>query len=473
MKPKINGRTVAVIFLICLTALVGSCVVEESFQRNDFSEDQSILQEAEQWYGSNLIGMNNARTNSLVAGNPKWEKSVDFIHKGRQVVEVPIDLRVTNIFSQKEKEIKKRGSDYRLLLFKNDFGGFQPYLFKVELERDDFKSPWSDLKNLNLNRIPTDFKGRFIFFDLTGNFVGDWKIENGERKRASSFYRTAPMSNPTVSARIDSYTYHCVVTTHIHVTDAGGNITREVEYEVWDCIFTPMFSGSDPDDTSGGGSPEGCYEPHPDFEGLMVPCGSLDPDCPCCKVPPSERVLCEQKEPPCDDLPTYSIEIQNTAVWTGKNSGRYSATARQYQDGSPKPHWGLDIAANPGTPVFSVHSGEVVKVVSNIPPNKYIRDHFGNYVKIKSRNSSGEVFYLQYSHLNHVWVNEGDVIEKGQAIGLSGATGNAGDENVKKHVHIGATKLNSNNVQIRDNPENYMEFKYDSQGNVSFDPCNN
>lgn len=473
MKLKINGKNFSFFFLISIATLIGSCVVEESFTENDFSMDQSLIQEAEEWYGSNLLATDNARINSLVEGNPVWGKSKTQIHKGKQVIEVPVRLKVKNIFAQSDKEFKNRSGDYRLLLFKIGEEQFRPYLLKVEVETSEFKTHWKELNKLSLSEIPNQFQGRYIFFDLSGKFVGDWKIENGERVKSRSYFRPIPSDQKSVNARISNYTYHCIITTYYTVTEAGSETTREVEYQVWDCIFTPMFAGADPNDSGGGGDGEACFEPHPDVEGFMVPCGSLDPECPCCKVPLSERVECEQETPPCDDLPAYSITIQNTTDWTGKNSGRYSATARKYPDGSPKPHWGLDIAATPGTSVFSVHSGKVVKVEPNIPPNKYIVNSLGNYVKIKSIDSNGEVFYLQYSHLNYVWVDEGDEIEKGQAIGLSGATGNAGDKNVKKHVHIEATKLNSNSVQIRVNPENYMKFRYDSQGNVSFDPCNN
>jgi hypothetical protein len=157
--------------------------------------------------------------------------------------------------------------------------------------------------------------------------VGSWEIQNGERLRAQSFKRLQPgKGKGNENERTSTVEYHCTVTTYTTYVKAGDGEPQIVEqYEVWDCEFTFIPetvappSSNDPDT---GGTDPGCYEPHPDFEGFMVPCGSLDQDCPCCKVPPSERVLCEHQAPPCDDLPTYSIEIQNTADWTGKNSGR-------------------------------------------------------------------------------------------------------------------------------------------------------
>jgi hypothetical protein len=88
MKPKINGRIVAVFFLLCLTVFVGSCIVEESFFENDSSMDQALVMEAEEWYRENLLPLptDNARTrrsNSLIDGNPLWNKAKTLQHKGR------------------------------------------------------------------------------------------------------------------------------------------------------------------------------------------------------------------------------------------------------------------------------------------------------------------------------------------------------------------------------------------------------
>lgn len=319
MKPKINGRIISVFFLLCLTALVGSCIVEESFFENDSSIDQAILIEAENWYRENILSIpsNNARSmqsNSLIDGNPLWNKAKTLNHKGRQVIEIPVRMRVSELFAGKGLEFRKHSNDYRLLLFKLKNGKFRPYLFKIELDSKDSNLQVKDFKVLNLTSIPSSFSGKYSFFSLDGRFVGSWEIQQGKRLRAQSFKQPKPSKAiGNENKRTSTVEYSCTVTTYTTYVQAGNGEPQIVEqYEVWDCVFTFIPetiappSSTDPD--SGGEDP-GCYESHPDFEGFMVPCGSLDPECPCCKVPPSERVLCEHQSPPCDDLPTYSIEI--------------------------------------------------------------------------------------------------------------------------------------------------------------------
>ena len=76
-------------------------------------------------------------------------------------------------------------------------------------------------------------------------------------------------------------------------------------------------------------------------------------------------------------------------------------------------HRGLDYHAKSGSPVVAANSGEVVLA----------RELFyeGNCVII----DHGQQFMTLYMHLSHLSVSEGDKVEKGQQVGLSGATGRA------------------------------------------------
>lgn len=76
-------------------------------------------------------------------------------------------------------------------------------------------------------------------------------------------------------------------------------------------------------------------------------------------------------------------------------------------------HRGLDYHAKPGTPITAANSGEVVLA----------RELFyeGNCVII----DHGQQFMTMYMHMSHIEVSEGEKVEKGQEIGLSGATGRA------------------------------------------------
>ncbi len=83
-------------------------------------------------------------------------------------------------------------------------------------------------------------------------------------------------------------------------------------------------------------------------------------------------------------------------------------------------HRGLDYHAKPGSPVTASNSGEVVLA----------RELFyeGNCVII----DHGQQFMTLYMHLSRLEVQEGEKVEKGQQVGLSGATGRA----TGPHLHV-------------------------------------
>jgi murein DD-endopeptidase MepM/ murein hydrolase activator NlpD len=88
-------------------------------------------------------------------------------------------------------------------------------------------------------------------------------------------------------------------------------------------------------------------------------------------------------------------------------------TRRTFNGKLASVHRGLDYHAKPGSPVTAANSGEVVLA----------RELFyeGNCVII----DHGQQFYTLYMHLSHLEVSEGEKVEKGQEVGLSGATGRA------------------------------------------------
>lgn len=74
-------------------------------------------------------------------------------------------------------------------------------------------------------------------------------------------------------------------------------------------------------------------------------------------------------------------------------------------------HDGIDIGVLPGTPVYAVLEGTVELAEFH----KYA----GNYVNIRHRDN----ILTRYLHLSEIFVKPGEKVEKGQEIGLSGATG--------------------------------------------------
>lgn len=88
-----------------------------------------------------------------------------------------------------------------------------------------------------------------------------------------------------------------------------------------------------------------------------------------------------------------------------------------------EPHHGIDFAMPEGTTLRSVADGVVESVVD------YGSKNLGKGVMI--RNEDGTVSI--YGHLSEVDVSKGDVLNAGDAIGLSGNTGNS----TGPHLHFG------------------------------------
>jgi murein DD-endopeptidase MepM/ murein hydrolase activator NlpD len=84
-------------------------------------------------------------------------------------------------------------------------------------------------------------------------------------------------------------------------------------------------------------------------------------------------------------------------------------------------HLGLDYRADIGTPVGAFNSGRVLLA--------YEMFYEGGFVVI----DHGQGLLTLYMHLSEMMVRAGDLVRKGQMIGLSGATGRA----TGPHLHIG------------------------------------
>lgn len=119
-------------------------------------------------------------------------------------------------------------------------------------------------------------------------------------------------------------------------------------------------------------------------------------------------------------LPSYTPLSDNSAaaaVYSIGHMGSYK-TGRE-GDGS---HPGIDIRAPEGTPIRSIANGIVTQVRED--------EGFGKLIVIRHPHApdpehptTETVLHSVYAHLREQFVTEGEVVRKGQEIGLSGSTG--------------------------------------------------
>lgn len=94
------------------------------------------------------------------------------------------------------------------------------------------------------------------------------------------------------------------------------------------------------------------------------------------------------------------------------------------------PHTGVDLSGNAGEPIKAVNNGKVI----------LIADHFftGNTVFL----DHGGGIITMYCHLQKVLVKEGDRMDKGQVLGLVGATGRATGPHLHWGMRVNGARVN-------------------------------
>lgn len=105
----------------------------------------------------------------------------------------------------------------------------------------------------------------------------------------------------------------------------------------------------------------------------------------------------------------------------GAKDGRNFGHRRVFNGQARAPHSGADLRAGTGTPIYAANRGRVV-----LAKNLFFS---GNAVYI----DHGYGLFTTYLHLSEIDVKVGDMVERGQQLGLAGATGRV----TGPHLHWG------------------------------------
>ena len=133
-------------------------------------------------------------------------------------------------------------------------------------------------------------------------------------------------------------------------------------------------------------------------------------------------------------------------MWPLPGGSKLTATYPSYSDGSP--HWGIDIVrtdvTTKGSPFLAAQGGEVILALNDGNWNY----GFGNYCII----DHGDGKHTLYAHAQTLYVSKGDIVQKGEKIGLIGNTGNT----TGPHLHFEVRIKDSGGNVSRVNPLNYV-----------------
>lgn len=110
-----------------------------------------------------------------------------------------------------------------------------------------------------------------------------------------------------------------------------------------------------------------------------------------------------------------------------------------FQDPHYRTHTGSDFPENEGTPIHTTIAGEVVWAGQNGP--------WGNLVVVENNG-----YQVWLAHLSSIQVSEGQIINYGDVVGLSGNTGNS----TGAHLHYGIKQKTGEKSFVWLNPQSFF-----------------
>lgn len=165
-------------------------------------------------------------------------------------------------------------------------------------------------------------------------------------------------------------------------------------------------------------------------------------------------------------IPCYGDPVPNpiiAATVASMEGGTFGWT-RIDANGDPKYHNGIDIAGQPGDPVYAMYDG-IITVADNVDDSSN-----GIYIRMTIL-LAGEELQITMIHLSSIVVSVNQQVVAGQLIGYVGISGNACVPN--PHVHI-SMKERLNESTWSDeyiDPAPYLGTSFDPYNNFAPIPC--
>ena len=136
-----------------------------------------------------------------------------------------------------------------------------------------------------------------------------------------------------------------------------------------------------------------------------------------------------------DHMALRTAKLSQDVDGDGTIDGGKFGPVRRNANGTWRNHQGIDLAVDNGYRCYAVEDGVVATVAKSTS--------YGNTVTLKveviKEDGTTQNLWIFYAHLSRVDVKQGQKINAGQVIGLSGSTGNAAGMTViakGSHLHL-------------------------------------
>lgn len=126
-------------------------------------------------------------------------------------------------------------------------------------------------------------------------------------------------------------------------------------------------------------------------------------------------------------------------------------------------HHGIDIKVRGEAILATENNGTVIGVDNRTTTAG------GKTVTVEYNREDGSKVHVQYMHLSKIDVKKGDVVQAGQALGI---TGNTGTRTTGEHLHFGVIKVNPEGKQQWVNPAAYLA-EINQRGNLNIEVQHN